>query len=156
MNSCVSFCADFSSHGEPYSREAEGSRPNEVHRESFSAREGEACDGILVYVASFRGLAEADIRRRILDCQSNSLEGLTQWRQRNTTIYDRLDGQTGTGTAATWVWLRHVLINYQIKAENASNDAIVDDTAGQAYVEQFGMETFQRADRAVQAGKVTK
>jgi vacuolar protein sorting-associated protein VTA1 len=45
---------------------------------------------------------------------------------------------------------------YQIKADNATNDAIVDDAAGQAYVEQFGIETFQRADRAVQADKVTK
>ncbi|PQE31489.1 Vacuolar sorting-associated vts1 protein [Rutstroemia sp. NJR-2017a WRK4] len=43
-----------------------------------------------------------------------------------------------------------------IKAENADNDAILDDTAGQAYVEQFGLETFLRADRAVQASKVTK
>lgn len=44
----------------------------------------------------------------------------------------------------------------QIKSENHTNDAIVDDTAGQAYVEHFGLETFQRADRAVQADKVTK
>lgn len=44
----------------------------------------------------------------------------------------------------------------RVKTENASNDAIVDDTAGQAYVEQFALETFQRADRAVQADKVTK
>jgi hypothetical protein len=44
----------------------------------------------------------------------------------------------------------------QIKADNATNDAIVDDTAGQAYVEQFALETFQRAERAVQANKVTK
>jgi hypothetical protein len=44
----------------------------------------------------------------------------------------------------------------QIKADHATNDAIVDDTAGQAYVEQFAVETFQRADRAVQANKVTK
>jgi vacuolar protein sorting-associated protein VTA1 len=44
----------------------------------------------------------------------------------------------------------------QIKADNATNDAIVDDTAGQAYVKEFGMETFQRADRAVQSDKVTK
>jgi vacuolar protein sorting-associated protein VTA1 len=49
-----------------------------------------------------------------------------------------------------------MLIKYQIKADNASNDAIVDDAAGQAYVEQFGMETFHRADRAVQADRVTK
>lgn len=32
----------------------------------------------------------------------------------------------------------------------------MDDVAGQAYVEQFGLETFQRADRAVKANKVTK
>ncbi len=44
----------------------------------------------------------------------------------------------------------------QIKAENATNDAIVDDAAGQAYCEQFGLETFFRADRAVNANKVTK
>ena len=45
---------------------------------------------------------------------------------------------------------------HQIKSENSANDAIVDDTAGQAYVEQFGLETFTRADRAVQANKVTR
>jgi vacuolar protein sorting-associated protein VTA1 len=45
---------------------------------------------------------------------------------------------------------------HQIKSENAGNDAIIDDVAGQAYVEQFALETFQRADRAVQADKVTK
>lgn len=44
----------------------------------------------------------------------------------------------------------------QVKSDNATNDAIVDDTAGQAYVEEFALETFQRADRAVQANKVTK
>lgn len=44
----------------------------------------------------------------------------------------------------------------KVKADNATNDAIIDDTAGQAYVEQFALETFQRADRAVQANKVTK
>lgn len=44
----------------------------------------------------------------------------------------------------------------QIKADNATNDAIVDDTAGQAYVEHFGLETFFRADRTVKANAVTK
>ncbi|KAH7412524.1 Vta1 like-domain-containing protein [Cadophora sp. MPI-SDFR-AT-0126] len=44
----------------------------------------------------------------------------------------------------------------QIKANNATNDAIVDDTAGQAYVEHFGLETFFRADRTVKANAVTK
>ncbi|TAQ86901.1 hypothetical protein B7494_g4785 [Chlorociboria aeruginascens] len=44
----------------------------------------------------------------------------------------------------------------QIKADNTMNDAIVDDVAGRAYVEQFALETFQRADKTVQANKVTK
>lgn len=42
------------------------------------------------------------------------------------------------------------------KSENATNDAIMDDMAGQAYIEQFASETFDRADRAVHANKVTK
>ncbi|RFU27676.1 hypothetical protein B7463_g8664, partial [Scytalidium lignicola] len=44
----------------------------------------------------------------------------------------------------------------KIKAENSTNDAIVDDMAGQAYVEQFGLETFVRAQRAIEANKVTR
>jgi vacuolar protein sorting-associated protein VTA1 len=44
----------------------------------------------------------------------------------------------------------------RIKADNATNDAIMDDMAGQAYVEHFASETFDRADRAVHANKVTK
>lgn len=44
----------------------------------------------------------------------------------------------------------------QIKAENSTNDAIMDDMAGQAYVEQFASETLDRADRAVHANKVTR
>ncbi|KAI9878018.1 MAG: hypothetical protein M1830_002138 [Pleopsidium flavum] len=44
----------------------------------------------------------------------------------------------------------------QMKADNAGNDAIVDDVAGQAYVEQFGLETFQRADNAVRANKASR
>ncbi len=44
----------------------------------------------------------------------------------------------------------------QVKAEDSLNDAIIDDAVGQAYVEQFGIQTFLRAERAVQADKVTK
>ncbi|KAH0553444.1 hypothetical protein GP486_006487 [Trichoglossum hirsutum] len=43
-----------------------------------------------------------------------------------------------------------------IKAQNEGNDAILDDMAGQAYVEQFGLETFQRAENAVQANKASR
>ncbi|CZT08462.1 uncharacterized protein RAG0_13535 [Rhynchosporium agropyri] len=44
----------------------------------------------------------------------------------------------------------------QIKADNATNDAIIDDVAGQAYVEHFALETFFRADRTIKANAVTK
>lgn len=44
----------------------------------------------------------------------------------------------------------------QIKSKYDHEDAITDDVAGQAYCEQFGLETFERAERAVKADKVTK
>ncbi|KAF2482513.1 Vta1 like-domain-containing protein [Neohortaea acidophila] len=42
------------------------------------------------------------------------------------------------------------------KADNASNDAIVDDVAAKAYIENFALETFNRADESQRANKVTK
>ncbi|PHH93051.1 hypothetical protein CDD83_1753 [Cordyceps sp. RAO-2017] len=42
------------------------------------------------------------------------------------------------------------------KAERADDDAIVDNDAGQAYVEQFAQETFGRAERTLRANKVTR
>ncbi|CAM1504882.1 Fc.00g024730.m01.CDS01 [Cosmosporella sp. VM-42] len=42
------------------------------------------------------------------------------------------------------------------KAERADDDAIVDNTAGQAYVEQFAQQTFDRAERTLRANKVTR
>lgn len=44
----------------------------------------------------------------------------------------------------------------QMKTQNASEDAVNDDLAGQTYVERFGLETFQRADNAVRANRVSK
>lgn len=43
-----------------------------------------------------------------------------------------------------------------MKSQYATNDAIHDDLAGQAYVEQFGLETFTRADNAVRANKASR
>lgn len=40
------------------------------------------------------------------------------------------------------------------KADNAGNDAVHDDVAAQAYVEQFALETFERAEKAVRANQV--
>jgi vacuolar protein sorting-associated protein VTA1 len=42
------------------------------------------------------------------------------------------------------------------KAEHATDDAVVDNAAGQAYVEQFAQDTFARAERALRADKVTR
>ena len=42
------------------------------------------------------------------------------------------------------------------KSANALNDAIVDDMAAKAYIENFALETFNRADEAQRAGKVGK
>ncbi|KAK8032665.1 hypothetical protein PG990_002399 [Apiospora arundinis] len=44
----------------------------------------------------------------------------------------------------------------QTKSEQAGNDAILDDMAGKAYVEQFAQETLDRALRPLNANKVTQ
>ncbi|KAI1431786.1 Vta1 like-domain-containing protein [Xylaria sp. CBS 124048] len=44
----------------------------------------------------------------------------------------------------------------QMKTAYADNDTILDDVAGQAYVEQFAQETFDRALRPLKANKVTQ
>jgi vacuolar protein sorting-associated protein VTA1 len=43
-----------------------------------------------------------------------------------------------------------------MKTDQTDNDAILDDVAGQAYVEQFAQETFDRALRPLKANKVTQ
>ena len=44
----------------------------------------------------------------------------------------------------------------QTKSDFSDNDAIMDDLAGQAYIEQFSQETFQRADNAMKAKKASR
>ncbi|KAL3481194.1 Vta1 like-domain-containing protein [Aspergillus californicus] len=44
----------------------------------------------------------------------------------------------------------------KFKVENPDNDAILDSMAASAYVEEFGLEVFGRAEAAMQADKVTK
>ena len=44
----------------------------------------------------------------------------------------------------------------QFKAERGQEPAVTDDVAGKAYVEQFGLDTFARADNAVRANKATR
>ncbi|CEI41052.1 hypothetical protein FVEN_g1403 [Fusarium venenatum] len=42
------------------------------------------------------------------------------------------------------------------KTERADDEAIIDNATGQAYVEQFAQQTFDRAERALRADKVTR
>ncbi|KAI1321964.1 Vta1 like-domain-containing protein [Xylariaceae sp. FL0255] len=44
----------------------------------------------------------------------------------------------------------------KMKTDQTDNDAILDDVAGQAYVEQFAQETFERALRPLKANKATQ
>ena len=44
----------------------------------------------------------------------------------------------------------------KIKAELSDNDAVSDDLASQAYIEEFGSETFQRALNAMNANKASR
>lgn len=44
----------------------------------------------------------------------------------------------------------------QTKLIHADDPEVVDDTTGQQAVLSFGMQTFERADKAVQADRVTK
>lgn len=44
----------------------------------------------------------------------------------------------------------------RVKTEQAGNDAITDDIAAKAYIEQFALETFQRADDAIHTDKATR
>jgi vacuolar protein sorting-associated protein VTA1 len=44
----------------------------------------------------------------------------------------------------------------QFKSAQADEPAVTDDVAGKAYVEQFGLETFARADNTVRANKASR
>ncbi|THY23494.1 DUF605-domain-containing protein [Aureobasidium pullulans] len=44
----------------------------------------------------------------------------------------------------------------QTKTEQAGNDAIVDDIAAKAYIEQFALDTFQRGDDAIHTNKASR
>ncbi|KAK2018473.1 DUF605-domain-containing protein [Colletotrichum eremochloae] len=44
----------------------------------------------------------------------------------------------------------------QTKTENAQEEAITDDAVGQAYVEQFAQDAFERAEKVLKANRVTR
>ncbi|GKT97183.1 LOW QUALITY PROTEIN: vacuolar protein sorting-associated protein vta1 like protein [Colletotrichum tofieldiae] len=44
----------------------------------------------------------------------------------------------------------------QTKTENAQEEAITDDAVGQAYVEQFAQDAFERAEKVMNANRVTR
>ena len=43
----------------------------------------------------------------------------------------------------------------KFKNENLGNDTVHDDVAAQAFVEQFALDTFNRADGAIRSNKAT-
>jgi vacuolar protein sorting-associated protein VTA1 len=43
-----------------------------------------------------------------------------------------------------------------MKLEYIEDDAIIDDVAGKAMIEQFGLEVFQKAENAMRANKATR
>ena len=43
----------------------------------------------------------------------------------------------------------------KFKNENIGNDTVHDDVAAQAFVEQFALDTFNRADTAIRTNKAT-
>lgn len=43
-----------------------------------------------------------------------------------------------------------------VKTEDAGNDAITDDVAAKAYVEQFALETFQRGDDQIHSNQASR
>jgi len=44
----------------------------------------------------------------------------------------------------------------EAKSQDPPNDAIIDDVAAKAYVEQFALETFQRGDDAIHTDKASR
>lgn len=54
------------------------------------------------------------------------------------------------------VFLRLRLKSSKVKAEQSDNDAIVDDMAGKAYVEQFGLDTLERAENTMKQSRVSR
>ena len=51
---------------------------------------------------------------------------------------------------------REELTDPKAKAERADDDAIIDDVAGKAFVEQFGLEVFENAEKAVRVNKASR
>lgn len=44
----------------------------------------------------------------------------------------------------------------KFKSENPDNDTLLDSDAASAYVEEFGLEVFNRAETTMKANKVTR
>lgn len=95
--------------------------------------------------------------RRLLDREPDTFEKPTQCGPRLPRVYNGFNGQARKGSPPHSCHIGAEAHGAsQFKAENQDNDAVIDDIAGKAYVEQFGLETFQRADNAVRANKASR
>ena len=73
------------------------------------------------------------------------------------TVLHVVDGQAREGELPNIrLGYQSLLFRNKFKAENITNELVTDEVASQAYVEQFGLVTFQRADNAVRANKATR
>ncbi|KAL8774935.1 MAG: hypothetical protein Q9194_003878 [Teloschistes cf. exilis] len=73
---------------------------------------------------------------------------------------------TNAGTSILWISsseYAHTILatlalidTSQTKTEHSNDDTVMDDMAAQVYVEQFALETFQRAENAMKANKSSR
>ena len=71
-------------------------------------------------------------------------------------LYHRSHGQTREGPNFTHSAIITGIDSTQVKTERGEDDTIMDDVAAQVYVEQFALETFQRAENAMRASKASR
>lgn len=71
-------------------------------------------------------------------------------------IHSSYYGSAGEGALIISYFLHLRLRSSKVKAEQSDNDAIVDDVAGKAYVEQFGLETLERAENTMKQSRVSR
>jgi vacuolar protein sorting-associated protein VTA1 len=71
----------------------------------------------------------------------------------DTILQQKLHSQSEESMAYTLAQMERL---ENVKKEEAANDAIHDEIAAQAYVEQFALEVYDRADSAVRNKKANK
>lgn len=134
-----------------------------MRHQGYATSGCEAYNGLLVYVLriAFEGMAGPNIVgeywavNQILAKQLHTTdEDILNY---TTNLMDKLEQvRAGPGFQNSGNGDMALTGIRQTKSEHATEDAITDDLAGQAYVEQFAQETLDRAERVVKANRVTQ